>query len=545
MIVVKVPKQRALAYVARWQVLAIAAIVSLLGTPASASPSPISASHPAGLPAAAFDSAVVTANQYDQTLRHNIPDLRVTRGGRVLDAGFLDHYRRTGGLTRWGLPTSEVFEEEEGNLVQYYQRGVVDWHVRPDLGGAYVIERRLAWDYFGGGLGGSTDLGTENGRPANPNPGMQLGPWGHRVSNVSVNGVNTGFLDFFRTLGGVESFGFPKSEARPDVDPPATNTLHIPGATPGFIRQYFQAAVVEYHPGDPAPVKLRLLGDDLRDKVYAGEAWRRWQSFSPAVEATVGGPYTIERVMTNGGAGGSGSSGGNVGDVGRCSMLTSGNERGCLLDIFLPEITGPGPVERRIREVAELTGLPLGVVQEVLVSAMTPQAKAQRLADLTLQRLRDPAARDAAIAASTAAMQRARAATQEAARKGQEAATAIQAAPIDATQKAQLTAAVTTAVQQSQTAASAINAMASAPSDATAMAPIRSALTAQTNALVATQQAQGATIGTVLGTQASVAPVRDALEAQRAAVAAAQDAQAATADAARKAIVAQVARLVR
>src|SRR5437660_1518249 len=82
--------------------------------------------------------------------------------------------------TRWGYPTSEVFQEEPGNLVQYFQRGVVDWHWRPDLG-AYVIDRRLTWDYFGGDRAGDgSDQGTEAGT-SNPNAGDQAGPWGHTV----------------------------------------------------------------------------------------------------------------------------------------------------------------------------------------------------------------------------------------------------------------------------------------------------------------------------------------------------------------------------
>ena len=70
-----------------------------------------------------FQSAVVTNNHYDPTLRQNIPNLQIVRGGVTTSVNFLDHYNNTGGLTRWGYPTSEVIEEEVGNLAQYYQRG--------------------------------------------------------------------------------------------------------------------------------------------------------------------------------------------------------------------------------------------------------------------------------------------------------------------------------------------------------------------------------------------------------------------------------------
>ncbi len=223
-------------------------------------------------------------------LQHNIPQLTVTVGSETLRADFQEFFERTGGLQRWGFPTSEVHVEETGTLTQYYQRGVVDFHRRPDLGNIYVLERRLTWDYFGGGQGGSPDLGAEAGT-VNHNSGEQLGPWNHKVSNFSVGGVRTGFLDFFHAFGGVQAFGFPKTEARRDTNAPGT--VHIPAATPEFIRQYFQAAVMEFHPlSAEAPVQLRLLGDDLRDQKYPAGAWATFGAFRAAVPLTAGQAFT-------------------------------------------------------------------------------------------------------------------------------------------------------------------------------------------------------------------------------------------------------------
>ncbi|MDE2903151.1 MAG: hypothetical protein OXP73_08975 [Chloroflexota bacterium] len=224
------------------------------------------------------------------TLQHNVPRLSVTVGAETLTADFQDFFERTGGLQRWGFPTSEVHVEETGTLTQYYQRGVVDFHRRVDLGNIYVLERRLTWDYFGGGQGGSPDLGVEPGT-VNNNTGEQLGPWNHKVSNFSVGGVRTGFLDFFNAFGGVQAFGFPKTEARVDTNAPGT--VHIAAATAGFTRQYFQAAVMEHHPQDPqAPVKLRLLGDDLRNQKYPANAWAQFEAFGAAVPLAAGQVYT-------------------------------------------------------------------------------------------------------------------------------------------------------------------------------------------------------------------------------------------------------------
>lgn len=225
-------------------------------------------------------------------LRHNVPRLSVTVGSEVLTADFKGLFDSTGGLKRWGHPTSEVHIEETGTLTQYFQRGVIDFH---DVGNGYVLERRLTWDYFGGGAGGSTDLGVEAGT-TNNNSGEQLGPWGHKVSNFSVGGVNTGFLEFFNELGGTQAFGFPKTEAR--IDTNAAGTVHIAAATPGFVRQYFQAAVMEYHPQDPAAaVKLRLLGDDLRNQRRPGGAWQQIGAFTAASALTVGSVFSPEVVQ--------------------------------------------------------------------------------------------------------------------------------------------------------------------------------------------------------------------------------------------------------
>ncbi len=234
-----------------------------------------------------FASAEVAGAQFFEPLEHNIVDVAGTfADGSDFRADFLANYTRTGGIERWGYPTSAIVEERPGTLTQYYQRGVIDWQPPPD-GGAPTFLRRLAWDYLGGGLGGSIDQGVE-AHLTSPHPGELLGPWGHKVSNLSVEGEDIGFADFFHRLGGVASFGFPKTDARADDHDEAD--LHIPGRPPDSrIRQYFQAAVLEYHPESPAaPVQLRLLGDTLRDSRYPYRAWQQYLAFGPEAPLEVG-----------------------------------------------------------------------------------------------------------------------------------------------------------------------------------------------------------------------------------------------------------------
>ncbi|MCY3694052.1 MAG: cadherin-like beta sandwich domain-containing protein [Chloroflexi bacterium] len=217
-------------------------------------------------------------------LDHNIPDLEVTLGDQVFRADFRTQFEQTGGIDRWGYPISEVLVLEQNALTQFYQRGAVDFHETP---GGWVLERRLAWDYVGGGLAGSVDLGVE-AHVTNPFPGRLSGPWGHKVSNFAIDGTETGFADFYDRLGGEKSFGFAKTDAREDTNAPGT--LHLDGLTPGFIRQYFQAAVFEYHPGDVAsPVKLMLLGRSLRDRLVPH--WESEPGFAPAVRLGRGIEY--------------------------------------------------------------------------------------------------------------------------------------------------------------------------------------------------------------------------------------------------------------
>lgn len=222
----------------------------------------------------------VIDNRYEQApgnedLRHNIPDLEVVLGAKILRADFLAHFNETGKIERWGYPTSEVLVLEPDTLTQFYQRGVVDFH---NVGAGWVVERRLAWDYVGGGRGGSQDQGVEED-VLNPNEGEVVGPWGHKVSNFAIDGTEVGFADFYERLGGVAAFGFPKTDAREDEG--REGTLLIPRATLGFIRQYFQAAVLEFHPYDAAaPVKLTLLGDTLRGSLVEG--WESESGFARA-----------------------------------------------------------------------------------------------------------------------------------------------------------------------------------------------------------------------------------------------------------------------
>ncbi len=228
-------------------------------------------SAPVAVPAeTGFGSIVVTQNEYVQApgnedLKHNVSNLLVAVGDTSVAADFLRIYDDTGGIDRWGYPTSEVVFIEDGTLSQFFQRGVLDFH---NTGSGYIVERRLAWDYVGGGAGGSVDQGFEAAPDSGPEGGVQVGAFGHYVANVDADGNATGFLDAFNAFGGVDGLGIPKTEARADTGD--AGTLLEPGGTVGFTRQYFQAAVLQL--SEAGIVELTLLGDTLRDLLVPGFA---------------------------------------------------------------------------------------------------------------------------------------------------------------------------------------------------------------------------------------------------------------------------------
>ncbi len=224
---------------------------------------------------------------FDSALGHNIADLAVRLDGVPRAASLLSYYDVSGGLRRWGHAVSEPLIEN-GLLVQYFQRGVMEWSGEAVGGSPWP---RLVWDFIGGGLEGSPDLGFEAGT-TNPFGGTAVGSFGHTVSNQSVEGDDIGFLDAFLALGGAAGLGFPKTEARRDTGEPGT--VIDPSAEPGVIRQYFQAGVLEFAPGQVNSVRLRLSGDELRNRVYPAGLWTLIRSFRSASPLRVGDRIDLE-----------------------------------------------------------------------------------------------------------------------------------------------------------------------------------------------------------------------------------------------------------
>lgn len=225
-------------------------------------------------------------------LPHNLVNWRVRLAGRLWTVDFRSFFVATGGRQRWGWPISEPFREDDRTVTQYFQRGVMDWG-EDGCGGRQIFPRPM-WDALGGGRGGAPDFGVETG-VVSEQPGDLVGTWGHRVSNFAIDGTEVGFKELFDRLGGAAMFGAPRTDARPDTRLPGT--VFDPGAPAGVIRQYFQNAVFEFVPASPEPVRLRLLGDDLRNRLYPNGRWRELAPFTAAAPATKGEQIEIPRLQ--------------------------------------------------------------------------------------------------------------------------------------------------------------------------------------------------------------------------------------------------------
>ncbi len=142
---------------------------------------------------------------------------------------FLEYFHKGGGLEIFGYPISEPFMDQ-GLLVQYFQKARMEWH--PQNPDPYKVQLGL--------------LGEElkYRQPAVPEPYPQsrrkiyFPETGHTLAYA--------FLDYFRTHGGLDIFGYPITE------------MHF---EEGKIVQYFQRLKMEWLPADPsATIRIGDLG---------------------------------------------------------------------------------------------------------------------------------------------------------------------------------------------------------------------------------------------------------------------------------------------
>jgi hypothetical protein len=173
-----------------------------------------------------------------------------TETGHDLCGRFLAYWQDHGGLAQQGFPVSDLFQEQSATdgrtyQVQYFERAVFEYH--PELPGDNKILLSQV---------GRDALKTRYPNGVVPAPGPALAPalTGECATFDETNqNVCGAFLTYWQKNGGLAQQGFPLSPVFNEVSKANGQTYQV---------QYFERAVFEYHPENPAPndVLLSQLG---------------------------------------------------------------------------------------------------------------------------------------------------------------------------------------------------------------------------------------------------------------------------------------------
>ena len=156
--------------------------------------------------------------------------------GHYVCGQYLDFFRAKGGLEIFGFPLTEAFQDPThgGLQVQYFQRARMELH--PDDSHGHIMLGLLVDE-----LGFSFPAAGPDQIPASNSESHHYFPeTGHVVSYA--------FLDAFREKGGLEIFGYPRSEFFFED---------------GTVVQYFQRARMHWHRDKPegSQIELANLGE--------------------------------------------------------------------------------------------------------------------------------------------------------------------------------------------------------------------------------------------------------------------------------------------
>jgi hypothetical protein len=144
---------------------------------------------------------------------------------------FRSFFDARGGLEIFGFPLTEAYDDPTLSLrVQYFQRARMEWH--PENPEPYRVQLGLLIDELGYSFPAATP---DQIPPYNSSLHHHFEETGHVVSYA--------FLDYFNEQGGVDIFGYPRSEFLYED---------------GYIVQYFQRARLEWHPEAPEGSQMRL-----------------------------------------------------------------------------------------------------------------------------------------------------------------------------------------------------------------------------------------------------------------------------------------------
>lgn len=154
----------------------------------------------------------------------------VETGHYVCDE-FLEFYETRGGLEIFGYPLTEAYDDPARRLrVQYFQRARMEWH--PDNSEPYEVQLGLLVDELG-----------YRYPPARQEQIPTSNSALHHYFPETGHIVSYALLDYFREGGGLDIFGYPRSQFMYED---------------GYIVQYFQRARMEWHLEAVSGPQMRL-----------------------------------------------------------------------------------------------------------------------------------------------------------------------------------------------------------------------------------------------------------------------------------------------
>lgn len=166
---------------------------------------------------------------------------------------FLSYFWAKGDIEIFGYPLTEAFDDpDHGGLhVQYFQRARMELHPHTEAG--YHVLLGLLIDELGYSFPPAA---------ADQIPGSNSAS--HHYFPETEHVVSYAFLDAFRGKGGLEIFGYPRSEFIYEN---------------GHIVQYFQRARMEWHPkNDPASlIQLTNVGEMYLERFEIPQSYRQPQ----------------------------------------------------------------------------------------------------------------------------------------------------------------------------------------------------------------------------------------------------------------------------
>lgn len=174
-----------------------------------------------------------------------------TETGHYVCNEFRQFFETRGGLEIFGYPISEAFDDATRGLrVQYFQRARMELH--PYNRDPYKVQLGLLADELGYIY-----------PPARPEQIPAFNSSLHHYFRETGHVVSYAFLEYFRKRGGLDIFGYPRSEFIYEN---------------GRIVQYFQRARMEWYPEDTVmPMHLANLGEIYLERFPIPEVYTKPQ----------------------------------------------------------------------------------------------------------------------------------------------------------------------------------------------------------------------------------------------------------------------------